>query len=414
MRAIRFQFSVPRYVAGKLFARVKPSLLWSGLACVAVKDVPMPALPNAQWVHVQTLLGGICGSDLGTIYLHPSPYHEPFSSFPLTLGHESVGVIAEDGPIPTGWRGGERVVVEPLLWCRPRGFDDLCDNCARGAINLCLRITEGNVSPGYFIGACADTGGSWSARFSAHESQLYQVPDNVSDANALMVEPFACGLHAVLQRVPSDEATVLILGAGTIGLCTLAALRAVGSRARVLITARHQHQAEAACRLGADTVLSDANLLEMLVEETGAAIRKPTIGRPVLVGGVDHVFECVGSSRSLDDAIRAARPSGRVTLVGVPGMARGIDWSAIFIQELQIEAAYTYTRAERWQGRRLSTFALALEWMADGRLDLGWMVTHRFALEEYDRALKMHADRGRFPIIKAAFAFEPEAHRANR
>jgi threonine dehydrogenase-like Zn-dependent dehydrogenase len=411
MRAIRFHFSLPRYAAGKLFARVKPSLLWSGLACVDMEDVPPPALPNGHWVHVRTLLGGICGSDLGTIYLQTSPYHEPFSSFPLTMGHESVGVIAEDGPVPAGWSAGERVVVEPLLWCRPRGFDDLCDNCARGAINLCQRVTEGDLAPGYFIGACADTGGSWSARFMAHESQLYRVPDSLSDANALMVEPFACGLHAVLQRVPSDEATVLILGAGTIGLCTLAALRAVGSRARVLISARHQQQAEAARRLGADTLISAEKLLERIAEETRAAIPKPTLGRPVLVGGVDHVFECVGSNRSLDDAVRTARPAGRVSLAGVPGMARGVDWSAIFMKELQIEAAYTYTRAEHWQGRRLSTFALTLEWMADGRLDLGWLVTHRFPLDEYDRALKMHTDRGRYPIIKAAFAFELEAQR---
>lgn len=435
MKAILFNATIPRYITGLLLGRLSTPLLWSGLSCTSISDGPPPDLPGPDWVRIRTRYGGICGSDLGAIRLKSSPYFSPFVSFPYTFGHENVGTIAEVGPEAGDWQVGQRVVVEPILWCRPRGFadDELCQFCARGEINRCQHHTEGRLAPGLLIGSCRDTGGSWSEQFVAHRSQLYAVPDSISDENALMVEPFACGLHPALQHFPGDDETVLILGAGTIGLCTLAALRALGSQARILVVARYDFQADAARRLGASEVIQARGeaLYAEVARLTGARLHRPMIGKQVMVGGVDRTFECVGSDAALDDAIRLTRSGGQVVLVGVPGIARGVDWTAIFAQELTLTAAYAYHHAERWQGRTWTTFELALELMSSGQsfvherapqpikndspratgsyssgqVELGWMVTHRFRLEEYDRAFRLLGQKGTHQIIKAVFEF---------
>ena len=407
MKAIQFNASVPRYAAGMALGKAFPSLLWSGLSCTYAADVDEPTLPTDEWVMIKTRYGGVCGSDLSAIHLRVSPYYSPFSSYPFTLGHENVGRIAEVGPCVEGWEVGERVVVEPTLWCRPRGFANLCVYCARGEINRCERVTEGNLPPGLFAGSCHTTGGSWGARFVAHSAQLYRVPESVSDENALMIEPFACSLHAVLQNPPHDDETVLIVGAGTIGLCALAAIRAIGSACRAIVLARHPAQVEAARRLGAsDVIPGGADHFEEVARLTGGKLLKPIIGKRVMVGGADRTYVCAGSDSAVDDGLRLTRSGGRVVLVSLPGIAKRIDWSAIFAQELTLSAAYAYHHAEQFQGETWSTFGLTLDLMARGNLDLGWMVTHRFRIDDYAQAFRLHSQRGQSGIIKAVFAFE--------
>ncbi len=327
MKAVQFNFTYPRYALGLALGRFLPSLLWSGLSTTSLQDVAPPELPGPDWLRIETHLGGICGTDLGNIYLHTSPYYSPFGSYPFTFGHENVGTISELGSQVKGWNVGDRVVAEPTLWCAPRGFakDDWCEYCARGEINRCQNYAEGDLSPGIMIGTASDIGGSWSENFVAHESQIIPVPENVSDENALMLEPFACALHAALIDFPDDNENILILGAGTIGLVTLAALRALGSKAKILISARYDFQEQAALKLGADHVLRGGDLYADVAEEIGGKLYKPLIGKRVLVGGADRVYECVGSDSALDDAHRLAKTGATVVLVGVPGQAKGVD-----------------------------------------------------------------------------------------
>ena len=404
MQAVQFTFSYLRYALGLTLGHWFPSILWSGASCTVIREVPEPSLPGPDWVKVKTRLGGVCGTDLGAIYLKTSPYYSPYSSFPFTFGHENVGNIAELGSNVKGWSIGQRVVVNPILSCVTRGFSDLCEYCARGEINRCQRFTEGSLAPGIMTGTTRDTGGSWSPYFLAHQAQLYAVPENVSDENAVMVEPYACGQHAVLIDFPKDDETILILGAGTMGLVTLAALRALGSKARILVSARYANQTEAAERLGASEVLR-GDLYPQVAERTGAEILKPLLGRLVVEGGVDRVYECVGSNRSLDDANRLTRSGGKVVLVGIPGIAKGVDWTAIFAQELTVLAARQFHDAELYQGKTWRAFDLALDLMAKDKLDLGWMISRKYPLRNYQRALSDLAQKGSQGIIKAAFEF---------
>src|SRR3990172_2375874 len=159
MDAVQFNFTYPRYGLGLALGKLVPGLYWSGLSCTGFRQVAEPELIGPDWVKVKTRLGGICGTDLGTISLHTSPYYSPFSDFPFTFGHENVGTLVELGAGVKGFTLDQRVVVEPTLWCAPRGFakQDWCEYCQKGETNRCLNKTKGDLARGMFIGSNKDT-----------------------------------------------------------------------------------------------------------------------------------------------------------------------------------------------------------------------------------------------------------------
>jgi len=344
---------------------------------------------------------------MNLISLDFSPAVLPFTSFPVTLGHENVGTIVEVGREVEGFAPGDRIVADPLLPCAPRGIEPACEFCQRGDFSLCRNFAQGDLAPGPGIGFCRDTGGSWSPYFVAHQSQLFRVPENVSDENALMAEPLSVALHSVMRNFPEDKDTVLVLGAGTAGLCTVAALRALGSGARIIVVAKYPFQGEMARRFGADELiyLRRGDLFRAVAEATGAKVYKPILGKRVLVGGADIVYECVGSESSIDDSLRFARSGGIVVLMGMAFILKRVDWTPIWFNELTIRGS-VWGSTETFQGRRVRTMQLALEWMAEGKLDLSPLVTHRFGLDDYKRALAVTANKGRYQVIKSLFVFD--------
>lgn len=407
MKAIQFNPAIPRYILGRTFGNRFPSILWSGVSCTQYVDFTEPSLPGDDWVKVKTRLGGICGTDLSTIRLHTSFSLTPFCSFPAVIGHEGIGTIGELGRTVRDFNVGERVVIEPTLWCTPRGIKEPCIYCQQGEVNLCQHWADGTLSPGMGTGACRDIGGTWSPKLVVHSSQLHHIPDKVSDKNALMVEPFATALHAVLGSFPKEDETLVIIGAGTVGLCMIAALRSLGSKAKTIVLARHHFQAEAATRLGASLVItgSGSNALKEFANVVEAKIMQPLLGPPVMVGGADRVFECVGSESSIRDALTMTKSGGHLVLVGVPNTVK-LDWTPMTVKEVTIKASYAYNHAEKFDGKQQSTFEIALNFMNQGKTDLEWMVTHTFPLAEYKRAFDLFVRRGHRQVIKAAFKFD--------
>jgi threonine dehydrogenase-like Zn-dependent dehydrogenase len=197
MKALVFNPTIPRLLATKALALVSRRAVWGPMGPLQFREVPDPKLPGAEWVRIGVRLGGICGSDLHTIHLDASPALSALTSFPFVLGHENVGMVLEVGRDSHGLQVGQRVTVEPTLPCAARGVP-LCENCAVGRYNLCLRTSDGHVSPGLMVGACRDTGGRWGETFVAHWSQVLPVPDGVQDEQALMAEPMACAVHPLL------------------------------------------------------------------------------------------------------------------------------------------------------------------------------------------------------------------------
>ena len=162
-------------------------------------------------------------------------------------GHEGVGELDD----------GTRVVLQPTLTCEARRVQPLCSQCAAGNSNRCERTAFGHLDPGLQTGYCADTGGGWSLSLVAHESQLHAVPENMSDEAAVMVEPAACAVHAALLSNASEFA---VIGAGTLGLCTVAAVRALTTPHVLIAAAKHPAQRQLATDLGADVVVEPDGL----------------------------------------------------------------------------------------------------------------------------------------------------------
>ena len=415
--AVRCVKSVPRWLLLKALGPRLPGLCTSRLGLLQLAEVAEPKLPTPRWVRVRPHLSGICGSDLAAIAAEGSPFFAPLTSFPFTFGHEVVGTVTELGSAVRDVRAGERVVVEPVLHCAVRGLAEPCSACREGRYGNCTNVTAGDISAGVQTGYCRDTGGGWSPSLVAHEVQVHRVPDGVPDEAAVMVEPFSCALHAVL-RVSSVLSTqydglstpkALIIGCGTMGLLVIAALRALGLPAHVVALAKHPHQQEQARRLGADELLVPGKgTYEHLGKLTGATLHYAEIGPPTVLGGFDVVFDCVGSARSVDEALRFTAARGSTVLVGMPSVPKTVDWTTIWYKELLVQGAYTYG-VEEVAGERLRTFALALRLLEQGRVDLRPLVTHRFPLREYRPALQTALHTGPHRAIKTVFDLTGEA-----
>jgi L-iditol 2-dehydrogenase len=403
VRGITFAAPIPRYLTTLIAGRLSDALYVGPHACTRFTTLDSPALPNNRWVRVRTTLGGICGSDLAIIGLETSPSTSPFSSFPFVLGHENVGVISETGGGVRGFSAGERVTVNPLLCCEPRAVTPACPACAEGRHSRCACFTDGVLPPGMLIGTTRSTGGSWGDEFVAHESQLVRVPATLADELAVLIEPFACCVHAVRASLPSHGDRSLVIGAGTMGLLTTAALRALAPESSTTVLARHEFQAAHAMQLGAvRTVLARGTYLRELADAGQTRLLSPIIGRPVGVGGFDRVYVCAANARGVEDALRFTRAGGTIVLLGNAGALRGVDWTPVWLKELTITGSLAYG-AHGHGGASLNAFTEAATLVAEGQPGLAKLVTHVFPLAEYRRALTVARARGGEQSVKVVF-----------
>jgi threonine dehydrogenase-like Zn-dependent dehydrogenase len=377
--------------------RIK-NLETSRFSPLRLEEIPEPVLPTPKWVRVKPLLSGICGSDLGTLSSENSPYFSPITSPPFVLGHEVVGVVTEDSG---DFRAGERVVLEPALGCAVRGIDPPCPYCASGRHALCVNVAKGDISPGIQTGFCRDTGGGWSeGTLVAQPSQIHRVPENVPDEAAVAIEPLACAVHAVLKMNPGEDETALVLGAGSVGLFVVAALRQLTRAGRIICVAKHERQRKEAIRLGADVVVHPKETYTTLPAMLGTQVYRPEIGKPVVMGGADRVFECVGSAGTIEDAVRLTRPSGEATLVGMPSTRSCLDLTALWYKEVSFAGTYAYG-IEEYDGERVRSIELALRMAPE--IKLGALVGPSFRLREYREAIAAARAAGREGHVKVVF-----------
>lgn len=408
MQALVYRKSVPRYLLMRAGAKRVKNLETSRLSPLQLLDVPDPALPTPEWVRVKPLLSGICGSDLGTLSSENSPYFSPITSPPFVMGHEVVGVVTDDN---SGFGAGERVVLEPALGCAARGIRPHCPYCASGRHALCLNVARGTVSPGIQTGFCRDTGGGWTrGTLVAHPTQLRRVPEDLSDEAAVAVEPLACAVHAALKTDPGPDETTLVIGAGNIGLFTVAALRRLTDAGRIICVAKHERQRREALRLGADDVVHPKETYTTLPAMLGTEALKPELGKPVVLGGADRVLDCVGSPGTMEDALRLTRPGGEVALVGMPGARSSLDLTALWHEEITLAGAYAYG-TERYRGGPAASFDLAME--IAPAIGLETMVGPSFRLEQYREAIAAARASGREGHVKVVFDHRGSGPRAS-
>ena len=194
---------------------------------------------------------------------------------------------------------------------------------------------------------------------------------------------------------------------GAIGLLTIAALRAIGCQARILAVAKYDHQRALAKEFGATERLGSGGPLKARyaawAKALDAQVLDPELGKPAVVGGADVTFDCIGSSASIDDAIRFTRSDGEMVLVGMPGIPKGVDWTPLWYKELSVRAAYAYG-TERWNESPKTTFDLAIELMTTWAPRLTKLLGKPHELADYRQAIQAALSSGENGIAKTTFA----------
>lgn len=316
-------------------------------------DEPLP-LPAAGEELLRISAVGLCGSDLH--WYAASAIGDARLQKPLVLGHEFSAVIAE------GWRAGTRVAVDPAIPCGE------CEFCLQGNPNLCPNTR--------FAGFASQDGAlqeylAWDSRC------LFPLPDDLSDADGVMLEPLGVAIHAVDLAHLRPGASVAIFGCGPIGLLILQLVHHMSS-GQIFASEPHPHRQQAARRCGADIVLpADGSEAQKIL----AATR----GR-----GVDVAFEAAGVNAAVDAAVAAVKPGGTVMLAGIPEEER---------TSFHASTARRKGLTVKWVRRMKHTYPRAIELVQRGVVNVQSLVTHSFPLTEYDTAFSIAHRREGIKVI---------------
>ncbi len=304
-----------------------------------VDDAPVPS-PGEGEVQVQVKAVGICGSDLHILAgeFPPTPY-------PITPGHEFAGVITDVGPGAANASVGDRVAVDPSLFC------GRCRHCHAGRGNLCEQW-----------GAIGDTvDGAFAEYVVAPERNVYPLPDELSYAAGALVEPMSCVVHGLHRLAMRPGSELLIVGGGAIGLLLLQAAKRSGA-AHVDVVDTDVARLERAQELGANDVAGNPT---DLIRHRGH--------------GYEYVIEATGSPAAAEASLDALDRGGSLLIFGVaPEHA-----------EIAVSPFRVYNDEQTILGTMavLESFAPAIGLLAAGAVDVERMVTHSFPLEAFDEAL---------------------------
>ncbi|MFB9378328.1 NAD(P)-dependent alcohol dehydrogenase [Kineococcus gynurae] len=307
-----------------------------------VETIPLRE-PGPGEVLLEMHSGGVCGSDMH--YFADGRNGTNVLREPMVLGHEGAGVVLAAGPdvdLPVG----SSVVVEPATPCGS------CETCASGRYNVCPH--------GRCLGS-PPTHGLFAQHLVIAADRLHELPAEIPTDIGAAIEPLAVAVWAVQRAEVRPGDTVLVTGAGPIGLLVLQVAKAVGA-ARVVVTDVNDHRLATARRLGADAVV---NTREADIEAPGQ--------------GFDRLLECSGVVPALAAAIPGVRPAGRVTVVGqARPTVDGIPLGHLQRYEIDLVCAFRYAHA----------FPRAIELAASGQVDLRGILTTRFGLDRAADALR--------------------------
>lgn len=329
--------------------------LHDGIDTIEIKEIDRLD-PGSCDAVVKVCAEGICGSDL-------NQYRKLTEPETLPAGHETAGEIVEVGEGIDRTRIGERVAVEMV----GHGKACLaCWYCRQGQYRNC--IDKGEYEGGGF------------AEFVTRKAvACYQLADSMTWEEGALVEPLAVSIRGVRRGEMKAGDTVLVLGAGTIGLTAIAAAKALGA-GQIIATARHEHQVLLAKQLGADIVVQSEDT------DVKTAIGDLTDGR-----GADVSIETVGgfgNNNTLVQAVHVTRVMGRIVVLGVFHEPVLTDWMEPLLKEQSIIFSACYGIMD---GRH--DFEMAIDLMGSGKIDLKPMVTHKYPLTEMPEALVTAYDK---------------------
>ena len=379
MKALVFRHSLVREAAATIGGRVSRRAFVSRFAPARLEDVDELPLPAADWVRVETTFSGLCGSDVKQILLNGAR-DNPLTalvSFPHVLGHEAVGRRADTG---------QRVVLNPWLSCGPRGVCPPCDACEMGRYSWCRNFRAGHLPVSIHLGNCAAAAGAHAERFAAHPSQLFAIPDGVSDEAAVLADPASVSLRSILLAPPADGQPVLVYGSGTLAFAAIALLRHLYPGAEVWAATRTGPRAALAARFGAHAVLSSSpnELVAQVARRSGAMPLRPWSNRDWLQDGPAIVYDTIGSTQTVETSLRLIGTGGTLVISGVEPPKR-FEWTPLYFKEVRVIGSNGFG-VEHVDGAAKHAMQHYFDFIARG-LDLTPVITHRFPLERWREAV---------------------------
>ena len=329
-------------------------------------STPKP-LPHQVKIHPRAT--GICGTDLH--YYSAGKNGMFVVRNPLVLGHEAAGEIVEIGTDVEGVQVGDRVAIEPQRPC------SICKQCREGNYNLCPKLK--------FTGsASADppVQGSLQQLYCHEAAFVHKLPANISWEEGAMVEPLSVAIHAVRRSRLRAGQSVLVLGAGAIGLLCASVAKLSGAKSISMIDIDR-------ARLAFAKKMQLANsTFEMPLKghegEEKADFAKRIASETLKLYGqnfelADVVFECTGIENCVNVGIHSAAPGAKVVLVGMGSPVQSINIGAAALREIDLVGLWRYA----------NTFTTAIDLIASGKLDVKSMVSHTFDLSNAKEALEL-------------------------
>jgi L-iditol 2-dehydrogenase len=331
---------------------MKAALL-TGIGKIEVREVPEPQLTKNTDVLIRVGAVGVCGSDIH--YYSEGGIGDQIVRYPFIVGHECSGTVEKVGPSVRRLKLGDRVAVDPAIVC------GACDQCLAGRPNTCRRLL--------YLGTPNQLSGALCERIVMPEENGFLLPAELNLDEGVLVEPLTIAVHSLKLTGEPVPDTAAVLGAGAIGLSVLLAARAVGVRA-VYVTDKIDGRVEVARKAGASWA--------------GNPDREDIIARMISLApeGLDAVYECCGDQSAFSQAVELLKPGGRLLIIGIPtGDRISFDIHALRRKELSLHNV----RRQRFCVRE------AIDLIRNKQVDVRFMATHRFALEDARQVFELAA-----------------------
>lgn len=330
---------------------------------ISFREVPVPK-PGPDQVLVKIKKIGVCGSDIHV-------YHgtHPYTSYPVTQGHEVSGQIVELGEYVKELRAGQRVTIEPQVFC------GRCYPCLHGKYNLCEKLKVMGFQ----------TTGTASEYFAVDASKVTPLPENLTYSEGAMIEPLAVTVHAAKRFPDLKGAKAVVLGCGPIGILLIQSLKALGA-AQIFATDISDSRLALAKRLGADFAVNTA-------KEDYAVALLDAFGPDK----ADVIYECAGTDITMEQAIQNARKGSTIILVAVFGKRANVDLAKLNDSELDLNTSMMY---------RHEDYVDAIRFVQEGKIQLKPLQSARFAFEDYQKAYE-YIDNNRESTMKVLIDVDP-------
>lgn len=331
---------------------MKAALL-TGPETIEIGDIPRPE-PGPEDIQVKVNTVAICGTDVHIYQGFPIGIFQP--KLPLVLGHEMSATVSAVGKDVRGFKEGDRVTVEANIGCGK------CFLCRTGSYCLCPDVKVLSIH----------ANGGLAEYLVAPQTHVYPLPDQYDDEAACLTEPLAMSLCGYLRAPVMPGDYVAVLGAGTGGFC-LAALAKMGGAEKVILTGTRAERLKVGLAVGADVAINcrEEDVVEAVLRETNGH-------------GADIVYEAAGVGQTFVDSIKVAAPKATISFYGVPTQpVDGMDMGMFLLKDLKMVAAAGHPRC----------FVDSISAAASRRVDLRPLITHRFDLEDTQRAMQLVKNR---------------------